>query len=134
MMETRQLKRYPFFRRLGVFSINPSSPRSSMQSMRYAVESMNRENASLYIYPEGKIVPFTAEKPEFEKGIGWLAKKVPDADIVPIAVYIHTKESDRPCLEILIGESIELNRNQPVNELTRILEKNLFELLERFLQ
>jgi len=131
MMESKQLKQYPFFRRLGVFSIDLSSPRSSMQSMRYAVDSMRRENASLYIYPQGKIVPFTAEKPEFKKGIGWLAKKVPDADIVPIAIYIHTEESDKPRLEILIGQTIELDRKQPANQLSQILEKNLHELLKK---
>lgn len=133
MMEDKQLHRYPFFRRLGVFSINLSSTRPSMQSMRYAVESMQRPNASLYIYPQGKIVPFTTENLNFKKGIGWLAKKTPDADIVPVAIYIHTKESDKPRLEILVGKKAEVNRNQPSEQISKELEYELILLLKKLI-
>ncbi|CAN5346831.1 hypothetical protein BH23BAC3_BH23BAC3_16390 [soil metagenome] len=134
MMEDKQLHRYPFFRRLGVFSINLSSPRSSMQSMRYAVKSMQRPNASLYIYPQGKIVPFSIDNLNFQKGIGWLAKKIPDADIVPVAIYIHTKKSDKPRLEILVGEKVEINRKQPPGQISKELEIELTFLLDKFIK
>lgn len=134
MMEDKQLHRYPFFRRLGVFSINLSSPRSSMQSMRYAVESMRCPNASLYIYPQGKIVPFSTENLNFKKGIGWLAKKIPDADIVPVAIYIHTKESDKPRLEILVGKNIKINREYISEDICNTLEKELTFLLDKMIK
>jgi len=101
--------------------------------MRYAVESMKRPNASLYIYPQGKIVPFTTVKPEFKKGIGWLAKKIPDADIVPIAIYIHTEESDKPRLEIFIGEAVEVNQDHPAKKISQMLEHELSELMKTLL-
>jgi len=134
MMEDKQLHRYPFFRRLGVFSINLTSPRSSVQSMRYAVESMQRPNASLFIYPQGKIVPFSTDNLNFQKGIGWLAKKIPDADIVPVAIYIHTKESARPRLEILVGEKAETDRNQSSGQISKELENQLISLLKKLIK
>lgn len=130
-MEDKQLDRYPFFRRLGVFSIDLSSARSSMQSLRYAIRSMDRPNAALYIYPQGKIEPFSVSNLDFKKGIGWLAKKLPNADIVPIGIYIHTKESDKPRLEITIGSALSLIRHIPANEINQKLEKELSNLLQQ---
>lgn len=130
MMEDKQLYKYPFFRRLGVFSIGLSSPRSSMQSLRYAIKSMERPNASLYIYPQGKIRPFSIDGLDFRKGIGWLAKKLPEADLVPVAIYIHTKESDKPRLEISVGSAVDVDRSQKADRINRILEERLSDLLK----
>jgi len=129
MMEDVQLHRYKFFRRIGVFSINLSSPRSSMQSLRYAIKSMERTNAALYIYPQGKIVPFSTGSFDFKSGIGWLSKKLPQADLVPVGIYIHTKESDKPTLEIKVGEAVDVSRHKPADEINEKLEVKLSSLL-----
>ena len=131
MMEDKQLNRYPFFRRMGVFSINLSSARSSMQSLRYAIRSMDRPNAALYIYPQGKVVPFATNNLEFKKGIGWLARKLPDADLVPVGIYIHTKESDKPRLEIRVGKPVETDRNHSADAINNKLEEELSALLQQ---
>lgn len=130
MMEDKQLHRYPFFRRLGVFSISLSSPRASLQSLRYAIRSMERPNASLYIYPQGKIVPFSTQKLEFRKGIGWLSKQLPEADLIPVAIHIHTRESDKPRLEIRVGHSVEIDRNLPSDNINQKLEEALIALIQ----
>lgn len=133
-MEDKQLNRYPFFRRLGVFSINLRSARSSMQSLRYAIQSMGRPNASLYIYPQGKIVPFSTNELEFKKGIGWLAKKLPHTDIVPIGIYIHTKESDKPRLELTVGSEVIVSRHESADEIIHRLEEELSNLLQQMVE
>lgn len=134
MMEDVQLHRYKFFRRLGVFSINLSSPRSSMQSLRYAIRSMQRPNAALYIYPQGEIVSFSTVSLDFRKGIGWLAKKLPQADLVPVGIYIHTKKSDKPTLEIKVGGAVTVSRNQPAVDINEKLEDKLSELLQNMVE
>lgn len=134
MMEDVQLHRYKFFRRIGVFSINLSSARSSMKSLRYAIRSMDRPNAALYIYPQGKITPFSTRSLDFRNGIGWLAKKLPRADLVPVGIYIHTKRSDRPTLEIKVGSKIELKRELPADEINHRLEKELSNLLQQLVE
>lgn len=130
IMEDKQLSRYPFFRKLGVFSINLEHPRSALTSLRYALTSMDRNNASLYIYPQGKIVPFTTDDLAFKNGIGWLAKKLPDVDIVPIGIYIHTLYKDKPRMEISIGKPVQIDRSKTTEQINRLLEKKLSELLE----
>jgi len=123
MMENRQMARYRLFRWIGAFSINLDKPRGSIRSLRYAVESMQRENSSLYIYPEGKIVPFTSEKPEFRGGLSWLCKQLPGVDVVPVGIYIHTIRHNKPELHISIGNAIETDRAKVSNEsLQQVLE------------
>lgn len=129
IMEDKQLKKYSFFRRLGAFSINPEDPRSSIRSLRYAIESMDRPKSALYMYPQGKIVPFTVNQLNFKKGIGWLCKQLPEVDVVPIAVHIHTMYNDKPKLEISVGSALEIDRSDDPEIINQQLEKNLSELL-----
>lgn len=133
MMEYKQLHRYPFFRRLGVFSVDLSSARSSVQSMRYAIQSMERSNAALYIYPQGQTEPFKTKNLQFKKGIGWLAKKLPEADLVPVGIYIHTLDSDKPRLKIQVGEPVQANRISSAESINLTLEERLSNLLEQLI-
>jgi len=105
-----------------------------MQSLRYAIRSMDRPNAALYIYPQGRIVPFSTDGLEFKKGIGWMAKKMPQIDLVPVGIYIHTKESDKPRLEINVGSNVSVSRNKPTNDINRRLEDELSNLLQRMIK
>lgn len=130
IMDSKQLSRYPFFRKLGVFSIDLVNPRSALSSLRYALESMDRPNASLYIYPQGKIVPFSTDNLTFKNGIGWLAKKCPDVDVVPVGIYIHTLHQDKPRLEISIGEPVQFDRSAETEQINRILEEEISNLLK----
>ncbi len=112
MMDEEQLLRYPFFRRLGVFSINRQHPRKALASLEHAARLLNESGLSeravgLWFYPEGKLVrsemPITAEN-----GITWLARKLdPDrTEIVPFATHIHFMRGDRPELFVRLGASI----------------------------
>lgn len=126
MMEDTQMKRYKFFRRLGAFSVSPNETRRSARSLRYAVESMQRNNASLFIFPEGEIVPFTANQPVFRDGLSWLCRQLPETDVIPIGIYIHTLRYNRPELHIQIGHPVDvINPIAKLSTIRDILEKNL---------
>lgn len=135
MMETKQMHKYTFFRRIGAFSVDPDDPRKSARSLRYAVESMKRDHSSLFIYPEGKIVPFTAEQPDFRGGLVWLTKQLPAADIVPIGIYMHTIRHDKPELHINIGHKVDTNSSiESKPQLQQKLESSLQQLLDELQQ
>ena len=127
MMEDKQMIKHPFFRKIGAFSVNLEDPRSAIRSMRYAVESIKRENSCLFIYPEGKIIPFSTLKPEFKKGLGWISRQCPDADVVPVGIYIHTAKSDKPELCISIGRPTKADKTLSADELNNIYERELQE-------
>jgi len=130
MMEDKQMRQHSFFKRIGAFSVNLENPRAVIRSLRYAVDSFERPNSSLFIYPEGAIVPFSTNKPSFKKGLAWIAQKSPEADVVPIGVYIHIAAYDKPELFLKVGEQLSFDNSDNHEELNHFFEKKLGELLE----
>lgn len=90
---------------------------------------MQRDNASLFIYPEGTITPVSENKPNFKQGLAWLYTNTEDVDFVPIAIYSHNLRSSKPELYVTIGESVEHDNSLSKNELTSLLEHDIHQLL-----
>ncbi|NBC04239.1 MAG: hypothetical protein GVY20_11100 [Bacteroidetes bacterium] len=131
MMEDKQMREHGLFKRIGAFSVNLENPRSAVRSLRFAVDSMNRENSSLFIYPEGKIYPFKTENIHFRDGLAWIANRVKDVDVVPIGIYISTANFDKPELFLKIGKPVEFNTETDRSKLKSIFEDKLESLLEQ---
>jgi 1-acyl-sn-glycerol-3-phosphate acyltransferase len=129
MMEDIQLHKFPFFRYIGAFSVNRNNSRKTISSLRYALQSVQRKNSSLFIYPEGKIVPDHGQKLYFEKGIGFLHKNCPECDFVPIAININVIKSSKPDLYIKIGQPVDFVNSAPTEQQTKKLEVSLQKLL-----
>lgn len=120
---------HPFFSKIGAFSVNLDNPRSAVQSLRYAFESMQRPHSCLFIYPEGRIVPFSTQKPEFKKGLGWLAGQCKGCDLVPVGIYINTARFDKPELWIRIGRKIDPVPSGDTGEILNQMELELQNIL-----
>ena len=131
MMEDKQMMQHSFFKKIGAFSVNLENPRSSVKSLRYAVESMERPHSSLFIYPEGKIVPFSLDKPLFRPGLGWISNRVPDVDVVPIGIYITTAKSDKPILYLKVGKPVKVDHSLDSETLNDVFENEMSQLLAR---
>lgn len=129
LMEDKQMRRYGLFRKIGAFSINRDDPRKAITSLRYAVQSMQREHASLFIYPEGKIRP-EATPMHFEGGLAWLHSKVPEVDYVPVAIHINTIRHDKPELFLYVGPEAQIPDGLTNEETTKLFEQKLEKLLE----
>lgn len=131
LMEEPQMKRYTFFRKIGAFSVNRSDPRKAITSLRYAVQSMERPKASLFIYPEGKITPACSEL-HFEEGLGWLHSKVDreKVDFVPLGIFMHTYRTDKPELYLYVGNPSEPDTGETVEQTTRFFERHLQQILD----
>ena len=120
MMDIRQLKKHPFFTKIGVFSVDLDQPRTSIYSLRYALNHLQTPNASIYLFPEGEIVPVHSGPLEFKRGLTWLRNQATTADLVPIAIYIDYSKSSKPNLHIHIGSVLKADENP-----TTHLEKKL---------
>lgn len=128
LMEDNQMRRYPFFKKIGAFSIDRGDPRKAITSLRYAVQSMKRERSSLFIFPEGKITP-SGSPMNFEGGLAWMHSKLPEVDVVPIGIYMHTIRHDKPELHLHIGKAIVPGKDMSNKELTTIYENELNSIL-----
>lgn len=131
LMEDKQMRQYPFFSRIGAFSINLEDSRDTIKSLRYAVDSLQEANSSLFIYPEGKLTPSSDSKPVFKEGLAWLYQKTELVDLVPVAFYIDHSKANKPDLFILIGKSVKADKALAKNELTSIFEAELHTLLKK---
>jgi len=120
MMDIRELKKYPFFTKIGAFSVDPEKPRSSIYSLKYALNHLQTANASIYIFPEGEIVPVHSGPLQFKRGLKWLENQASSVDLVPIAIYIDYSKSSKPNLHINIGSEL-----LPDEDHSRYLEKKL---------
>lgn len=130
LMEDKQMNQYGFFKKIGAFSINREDPRKAVTSLRYAVQSMQRNNASLFIYPEGSITP-AGSKLSFEGGLSWLHEKLPDTDFVPIGIYMHTIRGDKPELHLYVGEKVDIRPELEKERKTEVFEQKLTSLLDK---
>ena len=125
MMEYAQMRRYPFFSRIGAFSIDPTSPKSSIKTLRYALKFLTKKKSCLYIYPEGKIVPVTEKTSAFQNGLSWIYQHTEGVDFVPIGIYIDHSKFNKPELNIYIGNSVKYDKTLHKNRLTELLKNNL---------
>lgn len=134
MMEDKQMREHGLFKRIGAFSVNLENPRSAVRSLRYAVDSMKRPHSSLFIYPEGKIVPFSTKKPDFKKGLGWIVNQCSNVDVVPIGIYIDHAKSDKPELFLKIGTALEFDTSDENGKLNHFFEDQLSDLLSELVE
>ena len=126
MMDIRQLKKNPFFTKIGAFSVDLNQPRSAIYSLRYALEHLQIPNASIYLFPEGEIVPVHPGPLEFKRGLEWLRTRVSNADLVGIATYIDYSKSSKPNLHIHIGSALSAYEDPSAH-----LEKKLAQIKSR---
>ena len=75
-MDIRQLKKHPFFTKMELFLVDLNQPRSTIYSLRYALNISKYLMLPLYIFPEGEIVPVHPGPLEFKRGLEWLRTRV----------------------------------------------------------
>ncbi|MDZ7682098.1 MAG: lysophospholipid acyltransferase family protein [Fodinibius sp.] len=130
LMEDKQMRQHSLFQKIGAFSINRDDPRKAVTSLRYAVKSFNRDRASLFIYPEGVISP-AGSKMEFEGGLAWLSDKLPNVDIVPIGIHMHTIRHDKPELHLHVGSRIQFSDRLESKQRTELFENTLDKMVDK---
>ena len=105
MMEEKHLKKLFLFRRLGAFSIVRENPRRAMESIRYAVEILTKNPArSLWIFPQGEILPNDARPIVFYNGLSRIIEKLRRVQTVPIAFRYEFLNDFKPEVFVKIGK------------------------------
>lgn len=124
------MKEHAFFSRIGAFSIDLDSPKSAVQSLRYAVDSMQREQSCLFIYPEGELKPYSSNKLSFKDGLAWLYEKLDTIDFVPVAIYTPTFRASKPELFLHVGKPVQIDQALDRKQVTLAFEEALHSLLQ----
>lgn len=133
MMEEKQLKNLPLFRRLGAFSVVRENAREAVRSMNYAAKLLQEgKRAVLLIFPQGTILPNDARPLKFYTGAARIIAKAGRVSAVPLAMRYEFLGDFKPEVFVRIGEpeTFEPGTNFDVRQATKHFEKRLTETLE----
>jgi chlorobactene lauroyltransferase len=101
MIEEPQVRKHPFFRRVGGFSVDRGNPRDGVRSIQYAIELLRRDPApALMIFPQGKLLPNDLRPLGFEGGVARIIEGMPRLRVVPIALRYEFRFEQRA--EVLV--------------------------------
>lgn len=98
MMEEKQLTENRFLNYGGVYSVRKNS-RDLMESLHYTIELLNDSNNLVALFPQGKFESKYQYPLNFEKGLGWLLKKLPsEVHFIFMANQVEYFNSAKPNL------------------------------------
>ncbi len=136
MMEERQLRAYPLFRRLGAFSVVREDARAAMRSVEYAAELLRdeerkaREGGALWLFPQGATRPNDARPFKFYSGAARIALRLDAVMLLPVAMRYEHLDGFRPEIFARIGEPELVGVKRNAKELTRMMEDKLTKTLD----
>ena len=124
-MDQAALGQYGVLERMGVFGISLEDKRGAARFLETSLRVLSDPTAILWVTAEGEFVDHRRRPVRLRPGIAHLARRVPGARILPLAVeYVFWNES-RPEALARFGTPIETGRGRDVAEWTRHLEAEL---------
>ncbi|MBO8155858.1 MAG: 1-acyl-sn-glycerol-3-phosphate acyltransferase [Bacillaceae bacterium] len=102
MMHEQGLRKYPFFRKLGAFSVNRQNPGDVLRSLTFA-ENLLKGGKSLWLFPQGDEFHLEKRPLNFLMGAMYLLEKCPDVPVVPISIYYSFGHNRKPEVYLLAG-------------------------------
>lgn len=101
-IDAAALEKYPFFRRLGFFGVEPGSARGAATFLRTAEDLLRQPWTMLWVTPQGRFADARERPLDFKPGLGHLAARVARGDLegavnrvdfIPLAIeYTYWQE------------------------------------------
>jgi chlorobactene lauroyltransferase len=133
MMEEKHLKRLFLFRRLGAFSVVRENPREAAKSLDYAANLLKEnQNRTLWIFPQGEILPNDKRPLSFYRGAARVIEKAGRIAAVPLAIRYEFLGEFKPEIFVKIDapQLIQVDKNLNAKSLTKQFEQCLTETLD----
>ena len=130
MMDIKQMKKYSFFKYIGVFSVDRESPTEAIRSVNYAAEILKNSNRCLWIFPQGEMTPQDKRPLVFYSGISKIAERAGKVKTIPVAFRYEFLMEQRPEVFISIGRPVDFtpgNKNFTA-ELEQLMTNQLDDL------
>ena len=112
LMDAESIRRLPFFARLGALPLERGGHASTRAGLTLAAEKVDRPGRALWMFPQGRHRPAHLRPLGFEGGIRLLARRIPDASIIPTAIQYAWREQPGPAAFVHLGAAL------PAAELT----------------
>ncbi len=128
-MDAQALQRYPIFRKLGVFPVDPATLRGAAHFLRTA-EAVLQHNGVLWLTPQGRFADPRERPLAFRSGLAALSLRLPHVSLLPLAVEYTFWDERLPETLVHAGEPFRLPPGLPTAETTRSLEDALARSME----
>jgi 1-acyl-sn-glycerol-3-phosphate acyltransferase len=126
MMDIEQMKKYRFFKYVGVFSVNRADAREGVESINYAAELLKNTKKYLWIFPQGVMQVQDFEPVKFYNGITRIAEKIENVNLVPVSARYEFIMEQRPEVFLKIGEPDVINNSKDISKnFTEYLQNKL---------
>lgn len=125
LMEGMQLRRHPFFRRIGCFGTTSETFEDVRAVSAYAAALLRGgRRRTLWLFPQGALLP--ARVPlVVRSGAARFALAVPEARLVPLAVRFEMRREQRPEIYVRVGEPVSVAPRETAAALRRRIEHRL---------
>jgi 1-acyl-sn-glycerol-3-phosphate acyltransferase len=96
-------RRFPPFGAIGALPFPPDDPVARACAVRRTVQILRTEPAALLLFPEGVLHGDTERLLPFQRSLHWLACRVPQAMLLPLAIHIEPSYHQYPRAYLSVG-------------------------------
>jgi len=116
MMEEKQLKQLFLFRKLGAFSVVREKPSEAFKSVIYAAKLLKENsNRTLWIFPQGEILPNDLRPIRFFNGLAKIIEKVGNCLVTSLSMRYEFLCEFKPQIFVKIEEPWMIYVNEDLN-------------------
>ncbi|GAC1336622.1 MAG: hypothetical protein NVSMB18_00090 [Acetobacteraceae bacterium] len=124
-MDAASLGRYGVLERMGVFGVALDSPRGAARFLAVSLRVLADPRRMLWITGQGAFSDPRERPIRLRPGIAHLARRLPDAVILPLALEYTFWNEGKPEALARFGTPIDAGRDRSVGEWTALLEAEL---------
>lgn len=112
MMDAKNLRKLPFFARIGAFGVDLEDPADGARSLRYAARLLDAPRRMVLVFPQGTERPISERPLRFKPGSGELSRLAARCRVVPFAVRYDLAGEERPRILVRFGPALAQPRGR----------------------
>jgi 1-acyl-sn-glycerol-3-phosphate acyltransferase len=111
MMDAKNLRKLPFFSRIGAFGVDLEDPADGAHAIRYAAKLLDRPGRLVWIFPQGRERPVTARPLQFRIGAAAVARVAKRARVFAAGLRYEHGSSPAPSLLVSLAGPLAVPRD-----------------------
>lgn len=96
-------RRFPPFHALGALPFPSDDPAQRARTIRRTLKALQVGRTALALFPEGKLHGDTERLLPFQRSLHWLACRLPEAVVLPLAIHIEPAYHQYPRAYLCVG-------------------------------
>jgi 1-acyl-sn-glycerol-3-phosphate acyltransferase len=114
LMDAGNLRRLPFFGKVGAFGVDRGDPADGARALHYAAGLLDRPGRLVWIFPQGRERPITERPLVFRPGSAEVARLARRARVLPVGLRYELGEDERPVAWVSIGAPLDAAGTRPL--------------------